>query len=440
MSAFILEITTTTSSETVVIPGTGTGYSYDIDWDDGTVQTGQTSNAPSHVYATAGVYQVAISGTFPRVYYNNGAYKLQPTGIVQWGDENTWSPIQVNAFYSCSNLAGSIPDDSLTIFNSLTIGTLMFSGTSISGSLPAGMTLASLTNGNTMFRGTSISGSLPAGMTLASLTIGQSMFFDTSISGALPAGMTLALVTDGNSMFKGTSISGSLPAGMTLASLTNGNNMFTGTSISADSYSDLLIRMNANNPNNGVTFAGGNAKYNTIGKTARDALTARSWVITDGGRATDTIDLTAGGTGDYTLSVSGSADLEVLAGTAVGTGFGRATEGSPVTFNLSTAGTVVLNMYDGILDTSSGKAIYNIEKGSAASSWIPTASDAPVTRAAESLSYSGIAADNETRAITDAGTVDVDDWDGIVDATINGADNLAQITSIDVYTTGERPA
>ena len=415
MSAFILEITTTTSSETVVIPGTGTGYSYDIDWDDGTVQTGQTSNAPSHVYATAGVYQVAISGTFPRVYYNNGAYKLQPTGIVQWGDENTWSPIQVNAFYSCSNLAGSIPDDSLTIFNSLTIGTLMF-------------------------RGTSISGSLPAGMTLASLTIGQSMFFDTSISGALPAGMTLALVTDGNSMFKGTSISGSLPAGMTLASLTNGNNMFTGTSISADSYSDLLIRMNANNPNNGVIFAGGNAKYNTIGKTARDALTARSWVITDGGRATDTIDLTAGGTGDYTLSVSGSADLEVLAGTAVGTGFGRATEGSPVTFNLSTAGTVVLNMYDGILDTSSGKAIYNIEKGSAASSWIPTASDAPVTRAAETLSYSGIAADNETRAITDAGTVDTDDWDGIVDATINGADNLAQITSITVYTTGERPA
>ena len=29
-----------------------------------------------------------------------------------------------------------------------------------------------------------------------------------------------------------------------------------------------------------------------------------------------------------------------------------------------------------------------------------------------------------------------DDWDGIVDATINGADNLAQISSITVYTTG----
>ena len=83
-------------------------------------------------------------------------------------------------------------------------------------------------------------------------------------------------------------------------------------------------------------------------------------------------------------------------------------------------------------------AEYNVTVGGL-SSPIQTSGSA-VTRAAESLSYSGIAADNETRAITDAGTVDTDDWDGIVDATINGADNLAQISSITVYTTGERPA
>lgn len=63
------------------------------------------------------------------------------------------------------------------------------------------------------------------------------------------------------------------------------------------------------------------------------------------------------------------------------------------------------------------------------------------TRAADSLSYSGAwTADNETRAVVDAGNVDVDDWDGVVDATLLGADNSGLVESITVYTTGERPA
>ena len=104
----------------------------------------------------------------------------------------------------------------------------------------------------------------------------------------------------------------------------------------------------------------------------------------------------------------------------------------------------VTNPNVGIRIVTSGDEVYawgaQLTQQSAISSYIPTSGSA-VTRAAESLSYSGAwTADNETRAITDAGTVDVDDWDGVVDATINGADNLAQISSITVYTTGERPA
>jgi len=55
------------------------------------------------------------------------------------------------------------------------------------------------------------------------------------------------------------------------------------------------------------------------------------------------------------------------------------------------------------------------------------------------LSYPSLDADNETRAVTDAGTVDVDDWDNAVDATILGTDEIGEVTSITVYGPGGRP-
>lgn len=81
----------------------------------------------------------------------------------------------------------------------------------------------------------------------------------------------------------------------------------------------------------------------------------------------------------------------------------------------------------------------DVVNSAVASSPIVTTGTA-TARAAESLSYSGIAADNETRAVVDAANIDVDDWDGVVDATLLGADNSGQVSSITVYTTGERPA
>ena len=68
---FITTWRTTTASETITIPTfPGITYNYDVDWGDGSTVTGQTGNA-THTYATAGDYVVQISGTFPRIYFNN---------------------------------------------------------------------------------------------------------------------------------------------------------------------------------------------------------------------------------------------------------------------------------------------------------------------------------------------------------------------------------
>jgi hypothetical protein len=75
----------------------------------------------------------------------------------------------------------------------------------------------------------------------------------------------------------------SLPTGMGLSLLTNGSFMFIGNTINTARYSQLLIDLEAGNPNNNVAFHGGNSQYNAAGQTARNALIARGWTITDGG-------------------------------------------------------------------------------------------------------------------------------------------------------------
>jgi len=65
--------------------------------------------------------------------------------------------------------------------------------------------------------------------------------------------------------------------------MTNGNNMFKGVRLNEDSWSDLLIDVEANNPNDGIIWSGGNSFHNVAGRDAKLALEARSWDITDDG-------------------------------------------------------------------------------------------------------------------------------------------------------------
>ena len=67
--------------------------------------------------------------------------------------------------------------------------------------------------------------------------------------------------------------------------------MFSGVELATSSWSALLIDVEANNVNNGVTWSGGNSTHTNDGAVAKAALQARvaPWVISDLGLTTDLI-------------------------------------------------------------------------------------------------------------------------------------------------------
>jgi surface protein len=98
----------TSASNQITIPGTGSGYSYSIYWESlssstatGTIAT-STSASQTITFPEPGQYKVAIKGTYPRIYFNNGGDKLKILTVEQWGS-NPWTSMS-RAFFGCTNL------------------------------------------------------------------------------------------------------------------------------------------------------------------------------------------------------------------------------------------------------------------------------------------------------------------------------------------------
>jgi len=114
----------------------------------------------------------------------------------------------------------------------------------------------------------------------------------------------------------------------------------------------------------------------TLGALIEEART--NYLLNSGTPASQTTGtLPATGQGFYTLWIIGSGSASVAAGTATGTGFGTATQGSPIVFNITVGGTVVVTV-------SGSVSVFQLEDGPGPSSYIPTTS-ATVARAADIL-------------------------------------------------------
>jgi surface protein len=123
----------TSADNQITIPGTGGGYSYELYWENtaSSTQNGTTTliTTDSHTltFPAPGIYEVQASGTFPRIYSNNGGDKDKILTVEQWGDI-AWVSM-AKSFFGASNLR--VPATDAPDLSGVTDMSVMFRSASI---------------------------------------------------------------------------------------------------------------------------------------------------------------------------------------------------------------------------------------------------------------------------------------------------------------------
>lgn len=272
-----------------------------VEWGDGTYEYIRSWNQSSLLknYATGGVYTIRIYGHIYNWVFQTETDRLKLLEVNQWGE---FKSNHNNCFDQCSNLT-IIANDFEWFNNNLINGSYYFQNCRIA-ELPTTASFDNLEVADFMFYKNRLK-SLPPSMTLNKLVNGSSMLRDNLIE-SLPPLMTLSNLKNGSSMLRNNKLvvlpdnlifqnlelasavlmdnmMTDLPIGMTLSLMTSGLLCLGGNKINTIRYSQLLIDLNNLNYNNNITFGGGLSQYNSTAVSARNALIARGWTITDGG-------------------------------------------------------------------------------------------------------------------------------------------------------------
>ena len=272
-----------------------------IYWGDGTNSTGVNGNN-THVYAASGIYTVKIeSRLFGGIYFNNVGDKAKITKIANYGQGV--SRLNIGSFYGCSSLLsiaiGNIVSNGADASNqyrgcaalttvplfdlsSVTNASVMFAYCAALTTVPL-FNLSNCTSTGSMFSVCSSLTTVPL-FDLSSVTNSTNMFSYCAALTTVPL-LNLSSVTNAYAMFAYCAALTTVPL-LNLSSVTNAGNMFSGVTLTTQSYSDFLIHLATLPLQSGVSFHGGNSKYNSAAAIARAYLISNfGWTITDGGAA-----------------------------------------------------------------------------------------------------------------------------------------------------------
>jgi surface protein len=259
--AFSFDILTAAPNETFTLPLTATGtYNFEVSWGDGTSDTITVYNQAeaTHTYATAGTYEIKITGTIIEWAFVNSTSAPKVRDVKSWGGLLVGST--GNQFNGCANMTVSASMGDLDI-SGVTNMYRMFSG------------CAAL---NSDFSGLDVSG-------VANLSY---MFFGCTAFTSDLSAWNVANVTDLSGMFYNAAAFTSNVGGWNVTNCTNFSAMFLGTALTTPHYDSLLIGWSQLTLGLYKVFHAGTAKYSPgAATTARGVLTGTYlWSITDGGQ------------------------------------------------------------------------------------------------------------------------------------------------------------
>ena len=286
---FITTWRTTTTNETITIPiGTGS-YNYTVTTSDGQTFTNITGNQ-SITFATAGDYDVSISGTFPQIKFNNGGDKLKIVDIKQWGNI-VWGSFSAS-FRGCSNLIGNYTDAP----NLSSVGNMSntFRDCDVFTGKASNWDTSSVINMSGMFRNSELFNSDCSSWDVSNVTNTGSMFQQARAFNQDIGAWDVSNVSNMNLMFSTTNLCDQNLESWNISKVTIFGNFKTVGVFSTANYDALLIGWNNTLLALGAGYTltpqvdFGNSKYTADGtaEAARASLgTVFSWTITDGGEA-----------------------------------------------------------------------------------------------------------------------------------------------------------
>lgn len=263
IKTFIFTVQTTGASETFSLPLEATGtYNFAVSWGDNSSDNITVYNQAevTHTYASAGTYEIKITGTIVGWRFNYSGdyakiYEIKSWGPLKLGNNGRY-------FYGCANLTITATDV-LDLTGTTDLTRMLAECTSLT-------TIPSMNSWD-----------------ISSVIIMDYMFIWSALFNQDISSWNTVSVMSMSSMFDNATSFDQNIGPWPIISVTDMLYMFDGVTLSTANYDALLIGWEAQAVQNNVTFHGGNSKYSAgAAATARAALIAdHSWTITDGGPA-----------------------------------------------------------------------------------------------------------------------------------------------------------